>query len=142
MSGQILVTRTIGGVAVTVPMPRKRFRGVLLCLPGLQPACRVVLVGTAGAPDILLADLDESEAVARWRSLALALGLAMLIRDERGVEIAVDQRLGGVVRGAQPGHRRKKPLSRRRPRFLMRRKMSRLPLEPAVFRGREITATR
>jgi hypothetical protein len=142
MCGDILLTRTIGGVGVATKVSRKRFRGLLLSLSGAHAACRVILVGAEGSPDIPLAEFDETEAVARWRAMASALGLAMLVRDERGVDIAVDERMGGVVRGAQPNLRRRKPLSRRRPRFLMRRKMSRLPLEPSVFQGREITATR
>jgi hypothetical protein len=84
----------------------------------------------------------EEEAVAAWRRLGLAAGLALAIEGPDGtVDIPYPQ-LGRVRLGPTRQRRRPGVLSGRRPRFLTRRKTRRFPQRPRVHREREMVGRR
>jgi Family of unknown function (DUF6101) len=130
VTGEIVVTRAVGGVRITSCESRSGFLGVVLKAP--QPGARrgyaIVLAAMPGGADVLLArDLDEDEIVARWRATASGLGLPALLCHADGEMEFLQRQLGAVTLGGASRVRRRKPLAKnRRPRFLMRRKAGRV----------------
>lgn len=81
---------------------------------------------------------DLEEVVADWKAWARVLGLPMLIVEVDGSWRAIDSRIGQVVVGRVRPRRARSVMNGRRPRFLTRRKVGRLPAEPVMIAGREI----
>lgn len=71
---------------------------------------------------------DDQNAVALWRGLAREFGLALYLRDARGVMTPVTPR----TEARTSPRRRGSPLSGRRPRFLARRKGPPAPWYPCL----------
>ena len=90
---------------------------------------------TADGRSIRVATIEEDEAVAVWRSASAATGLPMMIETAGGLLQAPFPQLGRVELGPIRIRRAHSTLRNRRPRFLTRRKIARLPDCPATVRG-------
>jgi hypothetical protein len=130
ITGEIVVTRIVGGVRITSCERRSSFLGVALKAPalGMRQGYAIVLAAMPGGADVVLArDLGEEEIVARWRATASSLGLPALLCHADGETEFLQRQLGAVTLGGANRARRRKPLAKnRRPRFLMRRKAGRV----------------
>ncbi len=82
-----------------------------------------------------LGSLTEEEVVAVWRNCCRTSGLPRMIRREDGSVATVSPQLGCVALGTSRQRRRHGLLNGRRPRFLTRRKATRLPARPRIYRG-------
>ena len=80
----------------------------------------------------------EEEAVAMWRALGAATGAPLMLQREDGALETPYPQVGRLALGRSRIRRRHGLLNGRRPRFLVRRKTTRLPNRPQVFREREI----
>jgi Family of unknown function (DUF6101) len=128
-TGQILVTRVIAGVRITSSEKRASFTGVILRVPPAEKnaSYAIILASASDRDDVVLErQLREHEVVARWRSIASALGLPALILHADGELEFLQTQLGGVIVGSADTGRRRTPPRNRRSRFLMRRKSGRL----------------
>lgn len=96
----------------------------------------IVLVDSLGATVMVLGCFEEDEVVAVWRELAAATGLPLITQSEDGALQHPYPQVGRVQLG-RIRIRRRHGL-RRRPRFLARRKTTRLARRPIVYREREI----
>lgn len=95
----------------------------------------LLVVDSAGEVLSRLGPFTEEDVVAVWRDLAVKSGLPrMLLRDGGGLSI-VSHQIGRLALGKTRQRRRHGLLNGRRPRFLVRRKSSRLPARPQVYRG-------
>ena len=96
----------------------------------------VALVFAEGEPEVQLRHTgDDGAIIAEWRSLAAQLGLPLLIQMPDGLVIEARQQIGLVQLGTIHFRRRCAAITKRRPRFLCRRKASRLPERPVMVRG-------
>ena len=96
----------------------------------------VALVYGEGEPEVQLRHTGDDDAIiAEWRTLAGQLGLPMLIQMPDGLVIEARQQIGLVQLGNVHLRRRCAAITKRRPRFLCRRKASRLPERPVMVRG-------
>lgn len=98
----------------------------------------LILLDAGHAPLLALGPYDDVDAVAEWRRLAAASGLALKIQLSNGAVMTPYPQLGRVLLGPTRQRRRHGLLSRRRPRFLARRKTGRFPLRPQVHREPEL----
>ena len=96
----------------------------------------IVLVDDLGATLMVLGRFEEDEVVAVWRELGAATGLPLVTQSEDGALQHPYPQVGRVQLG-RIRIRRRHGL-RRRPRFLVRRKTTRLSRRPTVYREREI----
>jgi Family of unknown function (DUF6101) len=116
-----------------------RAAGLALAIPaGDGENLDIAVVDEAGRTLLRLGPYAEEDVIAVWRALGAASGLSLMIRheDER-IERPFPQ-VGRVQLGPIRIRRRHGLLSGRRPRFLVRRKPTRLPMRPLVYREREI----
>lgn len=74
-------------------------------------------------PTPILFAVDDSDVVARWRRYAADLGLPMMIEDSAGTVHAPWGQIGRVSLGEVRVRRRSAAVARRRPLFLVRRRM-------------------
>jgi hypothetical protein len=128
-AGELVVTRSIALTRITCREPRAAFQGVMLKVPPTHApeGYAIVLAAVGGHEDVMLArDLGEDEVVARWRGLALSLGLPPLLCHANGEMEFLHKQLGAVTVGRQPARRRRRLVANRRPRFLLRRKAGRV----------------
>ena len=110
-------------------------------LPLIDGECFEILVaGEDGGTLMRLGPFPEEEVVAVWRALGASSGLPLVIEDAGGERETPFPQIGRVQLGAVRIRRRHGLLSGRRPRFSTRRKTGRLPLQPQVFREREMFA--
>jgi hypothetical protein len=94
------------------------------------------LVLTSGdGRSIRIATVDEDNAIALWRSCGQASGQPLLLEGLDGSLSAPYPLLGRVALGSITIRRRYAFLNGRRPRFLARRKTSRMPERPVMVRG-------
>jgi hypothetical protein len=101
-----------------------------------ETAFEVALVFGEGEPEIQLRYTSDDELViAEWRTLAAQLGQPLLIEMPDRTVIEARQQVGLVQLGALHLRRRCAAITKRRPRFLCRRKASRLPERPVMVRG-------
>jgi hypothetical protein len=89
-----------------------------------------------------LGRFDENEVVAVWRELAATTGFPLLTQSEDGAVQQPFPQVGRVRLGRVRIRRRHGLLNGRRPRFLVRRKTTRLPRRPTVYREHEIIGSR
>ncbi len=88
---------------------------------------QVVVVSRNGRLPVPVGPLmDDCEIVAHWRRVAEDLGLRLLVERMEGGLFAPYEQIGRVRLGPFRYRRRNATLSRRRPRFLQRRKTARL----------------
>ena len=103
---------------------------------------RITITDAAGRPLGTLGPFAEDEVVAVWRRVAAASGLPLLVAGPDGSLEPAYPQVGRLRLGAERDTRRLAVLSGRRPRFLVRRKASRLPRRPLVHQESEIAAGR
>jgi hypothetical protein len=116
----------------------KGWRGIALRLAGGVNADddRFQLALTAGdGRSIVVAVLDQDDAIAVWRDAGRTGGLPLLLETSDGAITEPYPQLGRVALGAIRIRRRHALLAGRRPRFLTRRKTGRLAERPVVIRG-------
>lgn len=98
-----------------------------------------IALATAGdGRRMILADAPEEDVIAVWRRMAADLGQRLLIETAEGFVSEVNGQVGLVQLGSVRERRRCSALTHRRPYFLKRRKVSRLPDRPIVLRGSEL----
>lgn len=114
------------------------WRGVVLRLVGGASGedDRFQLALTAGdGRSIVVAVLDEDEAIAAWRDVGRSSGLPLLLETPDGAVSEPYPQIGRLALGPVRIRRRHALLGGRRPRFLTRRKTGRLPERPVIVRG-------
>lgn len=114
-----------------------RFEAVAVKLSPNGRDLDLVLVHPEAQRSIVVGSFGEEEIVARWRAFAAASGLPAAV-DLDGVLEKPYPQIGRLQLGAIRIRRRHALLKGRRPRFLVKRKIARLPLRPIVYREREI----
>ena len=134
----------LGAMLQTGPTAARRTvaaqaRGVLLSqseVPG--DFYDISLVYSDGrTPQVLAAAQDDAAVVAHWRRTAIELGLPLMVQRQDGEILQPYQNCGAVMMGPFRYRRRTATISRRRPRFLQRRKTTCLPERPVVLSKRE-----
>lgn len=95
----------------------------------------LLLVDAEGEVLMRLGSFTEEDVVAQWRDLAAKGGLTRMLLREDGSLVPVSQQIGRLALGRHRQRRRNGSLSGRRPRFLTRRKATRLPARPCIHRG-------
>jgi len=116
----------------------KGWRGIALRLAGgaIADDDRFQVALTAGdGRSVVVAVLDQDDAIAVWRDAGRTSGLPLLLETSDGAITEPYPQLGRVALGAVRIRRRHALLAGRRPRFLTRRKTGRLPERPVVIRG-------
>lgn len=133
-------TRIAGaGCAVLTPDMFRSCRGLALIAGPGPGELAIVLVRRDGAP-VPLFVLDETDAVAEWRSIARDTGLALMVETGEGAFGPVRPQIGRLLLGEVRIRRRHGLLKGRRPRFLTRRKTGAMPVRPVIHPRREIGA--
>jgi hypothetical protein len=144
---RVVLRRAVSGIRMAVNVAVDTFLGV---------AVRVV-PGTGGAPPGVCVSLEHrdpglsvplyfasnnDEVVAEWQLWARVLGLPLLLADAAGTLREPFRRIGAVrVWVVAPRRRRRNAISRRRPSFLMRRRVGEPRATAVIYRGeREIIA--
>ncbi|MFG5118723.1 DUF6101 family protein [Methylorubrum sp. POS3] len=95
----------------------------------------LLLVDAEGEVLMRLGPFTEEDVVAQWRDLSAKGGLPRMLLREDGSLVPVSQQIGRLALGRSRQRRRNGSLSGRRPRFLTRRKATRLPARPCIHRG-------
>lgn len=133
--GDVSMTKTIGGVSVTMRLSGGRFIGIMASERADDPAKSEIALLRGNGESVLLSVAGDADVVAEWRAASRRFGLPMIVqRPDSGV-IALEAMLGPLLLGKAHSGRRLKALTReRRPRFLTRRSTTRLPLAPVVHR--------
>jgi hypothetical protein len=95
---------------------------------------------TAGdGRSIVVATVDQEDAVALWRDCGRASGMPLLLETSDGEISEPFPQIGRVALGPTRLRRRHSFLNGRRPRFLVRRKTGRLAERPVVVAGERLT---
>ena len=95
---------------------------------------------TAGdGRSIVVATVDQEDAVALWRDCGRASGMPLLLETSDGEISEPFPQIGRVALGPTRLRRRHSLLNGRRPRFLVRRKTGRLAERPVVVAGERLT---
>ena len=117
------------------------WRGVGLRLQNNNPAFTIfeVFLSAGDGRDLVIAVLDEDEAVATWRSAGKATMLPLLMQAADGTTSTPYPQLGAVALGQFHFRRQHSFLRYRRPRFLVRRKPARQSLERIGIEGEELS---
>ncbi|MEA2873945.1 MAG: hypothetical protein QOH67_3921 [Hyphomicrobiales bacterium] len=144
---RVILRRAVQGMRIALNVPVQAFRGVSIRLveqQGETPAgVAVFLEHLDPALSIELYSAENSDdVVAEWQLWSRVLGVPCLVADSDGALSEPFPRLG-AVRCKAPAQRRRRrsPLSKRRPRFLARRRAGVTRPGPLVHRGeRELIA--
>ena len=140
-----------GCISLTAPLVRIEgvrilqagagWRGVGLRLQNNNPASMLfeVFLTAGDGRDLVIAVLDEDDAVACWRNAGKATGLPLLMQAADGTTSTPYPQIGPVALGAFHIRRQHSFLRHRRPRFLVRRKIGRATLETIAISGHELT---
>ncbi len=138
-------TLEMSGLPVTVALPANAFRGVAArAIEDSLGKVTVTLELLHNDPILsvpLLVAHDLEDVAADWRAWADAFRLPMLLIEADGVARTLEESLGVSVKANRSSARRKRCGSRRRSRFLARRKAGNLGLR-LVVDGKEIIARR
>lgn len=128
---RVLIERIYAGVLMRISIPLRHFTGVLLALAE-GDALRLSLLHRDPDLCLLLNETgDDSDILAQFSDVARRLSLPRYIEPETGQRLCLDLCLGAVLRGRSPVMRRRGAIAiRRRPRFLVRRRMG----EPRLMR--------
>ena len=100
-----------------------------------------VIFADGRTPLVLGPAFCEWEVVALWRRAGATLGLALLVQALDGRIVAPWGQIGHVRLGLLRYRRRSATMVRRRPNFLRRRRVARLPERPVVRREVELTGS-
>jgi hypothetical protein len=143
---RVILRRAVQGMRVALNVPVTAFLGVavrLMAASDAEPArAAVMLEHRDPALSIeLFAAPDSNDVMAEWRLWARVLGLPLLVANDEGTFSEPFPRLGAVRFKAPTARRRRRsPLARRRPKFLVRRRVA-MKRDTAVHRDeREIIA--
>ncbi|BCP52525.1 hypothetical protein K32_11420 [Kaistia sp. 32K] len=144
---QAIIKRRLGGIPTTLSTPVSAFRGVAVRMSGDPEtgAVRTIVElmhrdPAMSLPLVVVEDLGNGEDVAAdWQAWGRALGLPLLIVDGDGTVRAPLEQLGSLVVGDPKARRAPASITRRRPRFLKRRKTG-FYNEVETLSGREIIA--
>lgn len=118
-----------------------RAAGVALCATeGSEDHLEIRIVDADGSAALRLGPFPEDEVIATWRRLGAESGLPLLLVDEAGRLVTAQAKLGRVQLGSVRTRRGHGLLNGRRPRFLLRRKTTRLALRPRIHRGERVIA--
>jgi hypothetical protein len=137
-------TLAMSGVPAIIALPAPVFRGVAArALEDAQGNVTVTLELLHNDPmlsvPLLVAD-DLYDVAADWRAWADAYRLPMLLIEADGIARTLEESLGAAIKALPPQERRKgRASTRRRPRFLARRRTGDLGLR-LVVAGEEIIA--
>ncbi len=126
--------------SIITPTAMSLFEGVAVRLCASASDFELVLVHADPARGLSIGVFDADEIVAVWRAFGLAAGLPLVLEREDGTLERPYPQVGRLQLGPIRIRRRYALLAGRRPRFLARRKTTRLPDRPTVWRGREISA--
>jgi len=144
---RVVVRRSVRGMRMALNMPLTAFRGVSIRLSGEanEPPTSIAVVLEHGDPSLSLPLFSAGatdEIVAEWQSWARVLGLPLLVAERDGTLCEPFARLGALrIEAPTWRRRRRSAIARRRPRILLRRRVSKMSHTPAVHRGeREIVA--
>jgi len=143
---RVILRRAVQGMRVALNVPVTAFLGIAVRLAAASDAeparAAVMLEHRDPALSIeLFAAPDSSDVMAEWRLWARVLGLPLLVANDEGTFSEPFPRLGAVRFKAPTARRRRRsPLARRRPKFLVRRRMA-MKRDTTVHRDeREIIA--
>jgi len=146
-SERVILRRAVQGMRIALNVPVQAFLGVSIRLtPEVDetpPGVAVFLEHRDPALSIeLYAAQNSDDVVAEWQLWSRVLGVPCLVAGSDGALTEPFPRLGAVRTNAPtPRRRRRSPLSKRRPRFLARRRTGVMRLAPLVHRAeREIIA--
>ncbi|MDJ1160019.1 DUF6101 family protein [Chelatococcus sp. SYSU_G07232] len=117
------------------------FLGIAVRLEAEDPfdeSFELVLVHEDAACSVVVGRFDADEIVAAWRTFSARSGLPLLMQRVDGMLESPYEQIGRVRLGPIRIRRRHGLLNGRRPRFLVRRKTTRLPDRPVMVRGREL----
>ena len=119
-----------------------RAAGLVLRLSpgGADASAEIAVVDAEGETLLRLGPFGDEDVIAVWRALGATSGLPLMIADESGRLQQLYPQVGRLHLGPIRIRRRHGLLNGRRPRFLVRRKTTRLPQRPLVFREREMFA--
>lgn len=111
-----------------------KLHGAVLDLTRGEEDLRIVLVDKAGEAVLTLGPFAEDDVIATWRGVVASSGLTPMMRAWNGYTEPLANQIGKLRLGRAQDRKRLAVLARRRPRFLVRRKSTRLPKLPLVFR--------
>jgi hypothetical protein len=144
---RVILRRAVQGMRIALNVPVQAFLGVAIRLTpeqnGAPAGIGVFLEPRDPAISIeLYAAQNSDDVVADWQLWSRVLGLPCLVAGSDGVLRDPVLRIGAVRTKAPAARRRRRsPLSKRRPRFLARRRAGVARLAPLVHHGeREIIA--
>ena len=142
-AGRVLIERSYSGISMRVGIAASSYAGVALALSldaGGSPKYRILLAHRDADLSVVLHECDGEDSVAEWKSWARYFALPRLVeRFDGGFDKATNN-LGQVELGAANASRRRGAwISRRRPRFLARRRIGNASMSGVSFAGeREI----
>jgi hypothetical protein len=144
---RVVLRRAVRGMQIAVNVPLAAYLGVAVRIEppvaGDPGAVAVVLEHSDPALSLTLyRAADGNDIVAEWQLWARALQLPLLVADADGSLREPFARIGALRVGAAVGRRRRRSaIKRRRPAFLLRRKVGDARASSVVHRGeREIIA--
>jgi hypothetical protein len=144
---RVILRRAVQGMRIALNVPVKAFRGVAIRLIPEQENRRagvgVYLEHLDPALSIELYSAENSDdVVAEWQLWSRVLGVPPLVAGSDGEFSTPFPQLGAVrIKAPTQRRRRRSPLSRRRPKFLARRRAGVSRVVPLVHQGeREIIA--
>ena len=146
---RVVLRRSVRGMRMALNLPVASYRGVAIRLSLTETANApgsIAVVLEHGDPSLSLPLFTAAESdniVAEWQCWGRVLGLPLLVAESDGSLREPFVRLGAHLRIETPTWRRRRrsAIARRRPRRLMRRRLSPSRQGPVVHRGeREIIA--
>ena len=144
---RVILRRAVQGMRIALNVPVQAFLGVSIRLTpeqnGVPAGIGVFLEHSDPALSIeLYSAHDSDDVVAEWQLWSRTLGVPCLVAGSDGVLTSPFPMLGAVrFKGAAQRRRRRSAVSKRRPRFLARRRAGVARTMPLVHQGeREIIA--
>ena len=126
-SDRVLIERSIEGIAMHVGVPSASYVGVALSLKLTESGARQYTVTLAHRDcdlSVVLHQGSDDAAALEWKQWARYFSLPRLVEQHDGTFERVGDPLGAIELGqAAPARRRGGWIARRRPRFLMRRRI-------------------
>lgn len=133
----VSLERELGGLQIMVNVPTGSFRGVGLRASPEAGTYEIILLHIDPSLEVILARAeDDTDVIARWRALGAMLGLPLLVEDDVGRLMPIQDH-GVIVPVARRGG---SPLKHRRPRFLARRTVGSAAHQPVHAGEREMFA--
>jgi hypothetical protein len=136
--------QSLFGVTASTVIGRMGARAAGLALRldpgGRDDMLEIAVMDEEGSALLRLGPFAEEDVIAVWRALGATSGLPLVIQHESGRLETPYPQVGRVHLGPIRIRRRHGLLNGRRPRFLVRRKTTRLPQRPLVHREPEMFA--